>query len=86
MSKSPRPDLWVIAPPKKHDIKYLDNRDYRLEYIYTDDACINVEIMELRCRTIGPLIKRVEQLRRQARSQIKKGQRVTNWIFRGEEL
>ena len=86
MSKSPRPDLWVIAPPKKHDIKYLDNRDYKLLYIYSNNGCINVEIMELRSRTIFPLIKRVEQLRRQARNQVKKGQRVTNWIFRGEEL
>lgn len=86
MSKSLRPELWVIAPPKVHDIKYLDNHDYKLEYIYTEDAGLNVQIMQLRSRTIFPLIKRVEQLRRQARNQVKKGQRVTNWIYRGNEL
>jgi len=86
MSKTTRPNLWVIAPPKIHDIKLLDNGDYKLEYIVTEDQGLSVDIMEIRCRTIHPIIARVEALKRQAKRQLAKGQRVTNWIYRGDEL
>ncbi len=63
MHKYNKPQLWVIAPPKDHDIKYLANKDYKLEYIYTEDAGLTVRIMQLRSRSIQPLLKRIDELR-----------------------
>ena len=86
MPKYNKPQLWVIAPPKDHDIKYLANRDYKLEYIYTEDAGLTVKIMQLRSRSIHPLLNRIDELRKQAKRQIKRGERVTNWIYRGDKI
>ena len=79
-----KPDLWVIAPPKKHDIMLLEDGTYHLQYIVSEDQCLTVEILTVTSKEVEPLLERVKTLRMQARSQIKKGWKVTNWIYRGD--
>ena len=86
MAKNTKPDLWVIAPPKIHDIILLDNGLYHLQYIVTEDQCLTVDILTVTSKSITPLIDRVKALNIQARNQIRRGWRVTNWIYRGSQL
>lgn len=86
MSKTTRPNLWVIAPPKIHDIILLDNGLYHLQYIVSEDQCLTVDILTVTSKRVEALIDRVEALKRQAKRQLAKGQKVTNWIYRGDEL
>ena len=76
-----RPDKWVIAPPKDQDIKYCtDRKEYSLEYIYSEDAGLTVEIMRMISRNPRPLYRRVYELRSKAKQRRKDGQVVDNWF------
>lgn len=80
-------DRWIITPPKTQDIKYnADRREYKLQYIYSEDGGRTVEIMTLQTRNNLSLYKRIETLREEAKKARVQGLPVTNWMFGGDHV
>ena len=72
-------DIWVICPPKDHDIQFNDEtKQYSLQYITSEDDGLTVDIVNNVSRKRSTLSKLVIELKTLAKYRISQGLPVTN--------
>tara|TARA_R100000734_G_C3278645_1_gene72810 strand:- start:117 stop:362 length:246 start_codon:yes stop_codon:yes gene_type:complete len=72
-------DVWVICPPKDHDIQFNDEtKEYSLQYIKSEDEGITVDIVNNVSRKRSTLSRLVTELKTLAKYRISQGLPVTN--------